>query len=557
VEKVLEWMRETVRQKRILLKPHFFELDPRGEEVLREDEVIGVLHMYGIWPDPVLEHKQAKGRGLALGQLSPDQEALLKRYEVAAPRRSDPMGRDPHVVHSRQFIDYVRLCADLEPKANGRDHDHKERRLQAAWKKPLPPRTKVEMLLERGVRRYEAQLAQAERARRQSMVGGGGEGGGDPDGLAFGAGTQGVTGGAHKGGEHWNIQDLDKPELSSWEVHALHHFLAEAERKLPEAPGGGERVPGRLPRLELGKALEQMNLLGRNFELPVDDPKGAAQGAAQGGRGGDEEPPSPMSPSTTASAARRRSRKGGGSEARRQELYETVFRALELSEQAKETGAEVAAQGSPQPGSPKLPPSGDLSWRGFLNGVVHGVKDGETGLVLLKPLVFYSLSARECQDRAKELFAEATGLQRRVLTGHESSDDVRQIGELTTAATRLSKIAKELRARNAQVGLDEEEDDEKVEVVEVVAEEGAPMIGIRGMMRVAQAAGRFRRTLSMKKDALKEPLSPLSPALSPQKFKADDPEVKQKKKEVRLRRRFKISQEDHAAISAAHAAASS
>mmetsp|Transcript_17461 Transcript_17461/g.26139 ORF Transcript_17461/g.26139 Transcript_17461/m.26139 type:complete len:84 (+) Transcript_17461:3-254(+) len=83
------------------------------------------------------------------------------------------------------------------------------------------------------------------------------------------------------------------------------------------------------------------------------------------------------------------------------------------------------------------------------------------------------------------------------------------------------------------------------------------MIGIRGMMRVAQAAGRFRRTLSMKKDALKEPLSPLSPALSPQKFKADDPEVKQKKKEVRLRRRFKISQEDHAAISAAHAAASS
>ena len=63
--------------------------------------------------------------------------------QVAAPRRSEPMGRDPHVVHSRQFIDYVRLCADLEPKANGRDHDHKERWLQAAWKKPLPPRTKV------------------------------------------------------------------------------------------------------------------------------------------------------------------------------------------------------------------------------------------------------------------------------------------------------------------------------------------------------------------------------------------------------------------------------
>jgi uncharacterized membrane protein YgcG len=49
-----------VKEKRICLKPHFMERDPRGEEVLRDDVVIDVLHMYHLWPTSTAFHSESK-----------------------------------------------------------------------------------------------------------------------------------------------------------------------------------------------------------------------------------------------------------------------------------------------------------------------------------------------------------------------------------------------------------------------------------------------------------------------------------------------------------------
>ena len=51
LQAVLTRMRTFVRKKRICLKPHFVELDPRGEEALTEDVVVETLDLYGLWPD--------------------------------------------------------------------------------------------------------------------------------------------------------------------------------------------------------------------------------------------------------------------------------------------------------------------------------------------------------------------------------------------------------------------------------------------------------------------------------------------------------------------------
>ena len=140
---VLKRMRTRVRKKRICLKPHFIEMDPRGEEKLSEDAVVEVLDMYGLWPDRDVGNTnstasllatmtdgdgdgdgnndglgdntnllatQMSGTSLSGSHAGPfvpvkskftgaiartkDQELLLRRWECEPPVRAKLMGRD-------------------------------------------------------------------------------------------------------------------------------------------------------------------------------------------------------------------------------------------------------------------------------------------------------------------------------------------------------------------------------------------------------------------------------------------------------------------------------
>jgi hypothetical protein len=114
----LKTMKQRVKEKRICLKLHYMEMDPRNEESLRDVEIIEVLHMYSLWPEGGVLPWVANSSFTDL------QTDLLKRYEVQAPTRSSA-GRDAHFVDGHIFVDYVKLCREMEPVAGGRDMDER------------------------------------------------------------------------------------------------------------------------------------------------------------------------------------------------------------------------------------------------------------------------------------------------------------------------------------------------------------------------------------------------------------------------------------------------
>jgi hypothetical protein len=234
-------------------------------------------------------------------------------------------------------------------------------------------------------------------------------------------------------------------------VHSLRGFFEAAEKKRAEKFDASSKLTGLLPRVELVKCLEQMALLGRAFSLPHGP-------ALSGGcdRTHDEaEAESPHHTSFTSKPAL-------SDAAGLRSMYERVFKAIDMAEAAKGTASADNGAGAGQAGGSKGGKGGPAavaalaagggssggggllegtSWRLFMAAVVHGVRDDETRVELLPPLRWAALPPHAVADKAAELFSEASSLQRRVLTSsHESADDVKAIGELSTYATRLHKL---------------------------------------------------------------------------------------------------------------------
>ena len=155
---------------------------------------------------------------------------------------------------------------------------------------------------------------------------------------------------SHLASNRGEDEDLSSTALNPWEVHALFRFVTKAD-----ADGSGF-----LDRSELTACLENMALLGRKFSMVAGDEQGEEKDSA-GGASADD-------PASVADA--------------KTKLYDRIFSAFD------EDG------------------DGKIAWKEFLKGVVQGISDDETGIVIMPPLTWEPLEPHIAAEKASELFAE-------------------------------------------------------------------------------------------------------------------------------------------------------
>jgi len=156
-----------VKTKRILLKEHFMEDDPRREYVINESLFRKYLNLYQL--DYVVE---SVGINTDFNTL----DLLLKKYLAPKPVRSQTLGRDA-TLSSVNFINYVDFCRDIEPSFNSRDLDNSQRLREAARSIRLGPTvddkiplSKTVKGLQKSVTKYKKDLAAKAQSERLAMI---------------------------------------------------------------------------------------------------------------------------------------------------------------------------------------------------------------------------------------------------------------------------------------------------------------------------------------------------------------------------------------------------
>ena len=51
---------------------------------------------------------------------------------------------------------------------------------------------------------------------------------------------------------------------------------------------------------------------------------------------------------------------------------------------------------------------GKIAWKEFLKGVINGISDDETGIVIMPPLIWKPLAPEVAKEKASELFAQVS-----------------------------------------------------------------------------------------------------------------------------------------------------
>jgi hypothetical protein len=531
LNQLIDRMKQKVKEKRICLKLHFLELDRRSEDCLRDDAVVDVLHLYALWPvedGGVLpwetnrdDNDDGQQQHNDLSCCSTLQHSFLKKYSMPPPVRAKS-GRDASAVNGHLFISYVKLCRDLEPAFGGRDMDDRERRAAEEWNNPLPEKTKVTLMLEKEMTIYQAEMAAEEERLKMSMVG-------------LTEPKDQVVNSSFTIQRH---SDRNSPTLSPWEVHALWHFFESLDQKhtnsLKQKGFKDAKLSGKLKRNDLIRGLDEMQYMGRTFCIP-------AQGVES-----QTIDPLNMTP------------------ADRRQMYDKIFIAFETVEEAA-AAKEKAKQAAPEPPpveetkppakmskaeklaaekataelqaappTPVVPVVEGYSWRNFLKGVLNGIVDPDTQLSLLPALTWSALTQDMLLEKSSDLFKEADLLQRRVLTGHESADDVRRIGEMVIHATRLEELA------GFSPAPEETQEDDEVAAIAAAAKASAAssnatkakITAKTGLATVTDAVTKFKSKLNHVKDDEVSVACTESPV-----------ETKEARRLALLRKKFRLTQE--------------
>jgi hypothetical protein len=186
VHDALEEIKREVIDKRILLKEHFMQSDPRREWTLPHPVFVNYMALYGL--DAAARRVRAPEGGDAW-------ELVLKRFSKRTPPvRAPTMGRDTTVaaaspagfdklsmssslLQETRFIDYVAFCMAIEPVHNSRDEDNTMRLLANAQSMRLGPTVDDKVPLSNTVRNlntaaeaYQAGLRRAAAEERAAMV---------------------------------------------------------------------------------------------------------------------------------------------------------------------------------------------------------------------------------------------------------------------------------------------------------------------------------------------------------------------------------------------------
>ncbi len=166
VKTAVEIMANEVKIRRILLKDHFMLVDRRSEWVIPEERFTEFMRLYNL----------SNLASSVANDLNIDTyELFLRKYTSRIPIRSSTMGRDP--ASEVRHIDYVAVCAALEPKFNSRDQDNLERIRASARDLKLGPTLDDKVPLSQTVKnlrsavtKHTATLKRAAEAERRAMV---------------------------------------------------------------------------------------------------------------------------------------------------------------------------------------------------------------------------------------------------------------------------------------------------------------------------------------------------------------------------------------------------
>lgn len=82
-----------------------------------------------------------------------------------------------------------------------------------------------------------------------------------------------------------------------------------------------------------------------------------------------------------------------------------------------------------------------VSWRAFLNGALNGIFDEASGLMILPPFRWETMTVAKLAKKSRQLFAEAERIHTSAMTSGESdADTATRVGELSFFASRLDKL---------------------------------------------------------------------------------------------------------------------
>ena len=159
VDDVMGAVKRRIREKRILLRPHWAEVDRRRLGYVSGELFKSVLVRYALWPD-VGGGELLEKYAFAEKRSRPNRELASSK---AVPTTTTASGG--------ARVDYLRFCRDVEPSGNqGRDVLIREAILASSWREPIPDVSVCARLAQARARKIEARVAAEEEAARVKML---------------------------------------------------------------------------------------------------------------------------------------------------------------------------------------------------------------------------------------------------------------------------------------------------------------------------------------------------------------------------------------------------
>ena len=396
VREYLDSVKATVSGKRILLRPHFLDRDPRREQRVTARVFFELLGLFGLAPGP-----QAVGArsGANLRRL------ILDTFGTAPPVRSRRLGRDRGPA-GEAHVDYPSFCTATDPGATRRSRDFRdvaESALEGAagWKCAVPKYSaSIRALQRRRAADERAQRSRLERTRRERE-----EQRRRSEALA----TESANTGAKMATSAADFA-VATDQLSAWELTVLRKLLRDADTD----------ESGFLRPSEIRGVVRRMEFFGRApvLELPA---------AYDDDDDDDDDDNNNNEEFSVLGTTARASQGVGAAKEVPQDALDRVFLAA-------------------MPGG-----DGRVSWRDFVaiaeNGardIVEVTRDGGQRASEIARLRWRSITASEARTLAEDAFHQAKALDRAsALSGDEASAAARvsEIHKLAARALRLQAIA--------------------------------------------------------------------------------------------------------------------